>query len=130
MINALMAVPEVIITSIERRSYARFQYWQRQAVIYQSSISANLYVRTDVTEPEMNWVSGINMQLMALGTDLNLALVFSESQWWVAQSFSTAWEYTDEHCRCRFLTQFNVAQWLENELRSQPSPTGRSGFEV
>lgn len=130
MIDALMTVPDVLITQVHSRHHACLEYGQHQAVVYQQAGVAILFVRVNLNDPEVNRISGINLQLMALDSGPHLALVLHDAHWCLAQMFRPEWQFTEESDRRCFLTQFAVATWLENEFRRQVSAPVTPGFEV
>lgn len=130
MINALMLVPDVVITRMEGRHTARFQYWQQQAVVHVHPTAATLLVRVGAVLPDVNQISAINLQLMSLEAGPYLALVTVDAQGWLVQTFRPDWQFSDAPDRQCFLTQFAVATWLENEYRLRARAPAGPGFEV
>lgn len=130
MIDELMTIPSVIFTHVNKSQQAYFQYWQRQAQLNQQRDVCFIYVLMAFEMPSVDWISSVNLQLISLDIPIFLSLTFMDKQWWLAQSFMPGWKYCNEQDKQRFLTQFAVAEWLENEERKQPRQLHRPGNEV
>ena len=131
MIDALMTVPDVLITQVHSHHHICLEYGQHQAVVYQQASVATLLVRVNLNNPEACRISGINLQLIGLCTGPHLALVLHDAHWCLAQVIRPEWQFTDESDQRCFMTQFAVATWLENEFRQQVNDAPvNPGFEV
>lgn len=130
MLAEFNAVPDILITHIASTHQFTFSYWQREGRVNRDNFSFYVQLASNFTPPSLEWISAMNLQLIAANIDMHLTLVFIDDGWWLNQPISADWQHSSESDMQRFMTQNAVAKWLETQASKQVLQAKQPGGKV